>query len=187
MRIRTPKEKRKLMLKTAVRWIIYLIVIFFCFCLMTSGTLRKPVLLIPVAICISANTGELQASFTGAFCGLLIDIACGKLFGYNAFFLTIVCMLTSLFFINYLRQRFVNVLIITAVSSFILGYLDFRFYYDMWNYENADKLFSGITVPVFAYTVISAVPVYLVISLINKFLMPKRHLSIEEAIKTNQE
>ena len=187
MRIKTPKEKRKLLVKTIVRWVLYFILIFLCFCFMTSGTLKKPILLIPIAVCISANTGELQASFTGAFCGFLIDIACGKLFGYNAFVLTIVCMFTALLFANYLRQRFVNILILTAVSSLILAILDFKFYYDMWNYENVHLIFSKITIPVFVYTVISTVPVYAVVSLINKFLMPKRHLSIEEAIKTNQE
>jgi len=187
MRIKATREKKILALKNFFRWLLYITAILFCFTLMMSGRLMKPVLLIPAAICVAMNTGELQAAFTGALCGLLMDIACGNIFGYNAVILTIACTFTSLMFINYLRKKFMNFIVITFFSALISGILDYVFYYSIWDYENKEIIFHKITMPVFAYTIISAVPVYLVFMLINRFFMPRHHLSITEAIKINRE
>ena len=65
--------------------------------------------------------------------------------------------------------------------------LDYVFYYNIWDYENVESVLHTVTMPVFAYTVISAVPLYLVFMLVNRFLMPERHLTIAEAIKINRE
>lgn len=184
MRIKTTREKRILIVKTAFRWILYYAVIFLCFIIMTSGTLMKPVLLIPAALCIAVNNNKYACAVTGAVCGFLIDIACGKLFGYNAVVLTFFCILVSLMFELYLRNKFLNVMLVTVAVSFITGWLDYKFYYEIWNYENVERLFSTVTIPVWLLTSVSAVFVYLVISLINRFLMPKEHLTLEEAIKT---
>ena len=84
-----------------------------------------------------------------------------------------------------LRHRFTNYILITAAVSYIQCRLDYKFYYQIWNYENVERIFTHVTLKVWVYTVISAVFVYLVIALINRFLMPKEHLTIEEAIKSN--
>ncbi|MBQ8296660.1 MAG: rod shape-determining protein MreD [Ruminococcus sp.] len=185
MRIKTPKEKRTLIYKTIIRWILYYILIFFSFVLMTSGTMLKPVLMIPIALCIAVNNNQIGSALTGAACGFLIDISCGKLLGYNAVILTFFCILVSLLFELYLRNRFINILIASAAVSFIQGWLDYKFYYEIWNYDNVERIFSTVTIPVWILTVISTVFVYLIIRLINHFLLPKEHLTLEEAIKTN--
>ena len=79
MRIKTPREKRILYFKTTLRWILYYLLILVSFIIMTSGTWMKPILLVPAAVCISVSNGQLSSAFTGAFCGMLIDIACGRL------------------------------------------------------------------------------------------------------------
>ncbi|MCD7890913.1 MAG: hypothetical protein LUG26_03835 [Ruminococcus sp.] len=185
MRIKTTKEKRILIIKTAVRWLLYYVLIFFSFVFMTSGTLLKPVLLIPIAVCISVNNNQIGSAVTSAVCGFLIDISCDKLIGYNAVILTVFSIIISLLFELYLRYKFINVLIATAVVSFIQGWLDYKFYYEIWNYDNVELIFSEITIPVWIYTVLSTVFIFLIIKLINHFLMPKEHLSLEEVIKTN--
>jgi len=98
--------------------------------------------------------------------------------------LTFFCIVLSLLFELYLRHRFINILITVAVVSFLQGWLDYKFYYEIWKYEDVEVIFRTVTLPVWAYTVISTVFVYLVIKLINHFLMPKEHLTLEEAIKT---
>lgn len=185
MKIKTSREHRILYAKNTVRWVLYYVVIFFCFIFMTSGTLMKPVILIPAALCIAVRSGQTVSAVTGAVCGFLIDISCGKLFGYNAVILAFFCIFVSLAFELWLRERFINIMIVSAVVSLISGLLDYKFYYEIWNYENVEKIFTSVTVPVWIYTVISTVFVYLVIKLINHFLLPKTHLTIEEAIKTN--
>ncbi len=184
MRIRTSREKRILIFKTALRWVLYYILIFMCFIFMTSGTLLKPVLLIPAALCIAVGNNQIASAVTGAACGFLIDVCCNKLFGYNAVILTFFCILVSLSFELYLKNKFVNILIATAASALIMGWLDYKFYYEIWQYENVERILRTVTLPVWCYTVVSSVFIYLIIKLINHFLMPKEHLTIEEAIKS---
>lgn len=74
-------------------------------------------------------------------------------------------------------------LIVTGVS-YIQCRLDYKFYYEIWNYENVERIFTQFTLKIWVYTIISSVFVYLLIKLINHFLMPKNHLTIEEAIVT---
>ncbi len=182
MRIKAPREKRILYFKTALRWILYYVVIILSFMIMTSGTWLKPVLLVPVALCVTINNNKLASAFTGAFCGLLIDISCGRLFGYNAVLLTVFCVAVSLAFELYFRNKLMNFIWMSAAVAFLQGLLDFEFYFNIWQYPDVDVIFREYTLKVWAYTVISSLFVWLVIKLINHFLMPKEHLTIKEII-----
>ncbi len=183
MRIKTPREKRLLYFKTTLRWVLYYAVIFICFLIMVSGTWLKPILLVPAAIAVAVNNNMYASAVTGAICGFLIDISCDKLFGYNAVLLAFFCILTTLLFELYLRPRFANFMLITAVASYIQCRLDYKFYYQIWNYANVERIFVKYTLRVWVYTVAASLLVYLAVWLINKLLMPKEHLTIEEAIK----
>lgn len=185
MKLRTPREKRILYIKTIVRWILYLVIVLLSFTVMMSGSWKKPVLLVPVALCIAINNDIMISACSGAFCGFLIDIACDRLFGYNAVLLTIFCAAVSLVYELYLRKKFFNYLWISALTAFLQCWLDYKFYYEMWDYENAERIFHNISLKVWLYTVISSVIIYIIFSIINKFFMPKEHLTIEEVIKAN--
>ena len=185
MRIRTTREQHILRFKTTLRWVLYYLLIFVSFIIMTSGTLYKPMILVPLSIGIAVNNNMYGSAVTGAVCGFLTDICCGKLFGYNAVVLTFFCILANLLFELYLKDRFINYMIITTVVSYIQCWLDYKFYYQIWEYENVGRIFVKVSLRVWIYTVISAVFVYLVLKLVNRFLMPREHLTIEEAINTN--
>ena len=187
MRLRTPREKRILYIKTAARWFLYYFLIFFSFIFMTSGTWMKPLLLIPIPIFISVNNNQYASVFTGAVCGFLIDISCGKLFGYNAVLLSVFCIAASLAFELYLKNKFVNCILISAAAAFIQCWLDYKFYYQMWKYDDVERIFWRVSMKVWLYTVISSFFVYLAIKLINRFLMPRAHLTLEEAIVTRNQ
>ena len=185
MRIKTTREQNILRFKTTMRWTLYYLLIFLGFIIMTSGTLYKPVLLVPLALGIAVNNNIYGAAVTGAVCGFLTDISCGKLFGYNAVILAFFCIAVNLVFELYLKDRFTTYMVITAVVSYIQCRLDYKFYYQIWGYENVERIFIRVSLRVWIYTVISAVPVYLVLKLINRLLMPKEHLTIEEAFNSN--
>jgi len=185
MRIRTTREQHILRFKTTLRWVLYYLLIFVSFIIMTSGTLYKPIILVPLCIGIAVNNNMYGSAVTGAVCGFLTDICCGKLFGYNAVILTFFCIAANLLFELYLKDRFINYMIITAVVSYIQCRLDYKFYYQIWEYENVGRIFVRVSLRVWIYTVISAVFVYLLLKLVNRFLMPREHLTIEEAININ--
>jgi len=153
---------------------------------MTGGTVLKPVLLVPVAVCISLRNDVMPSAFTGGFCGLLIDICTGRLFGYNAVLLTVFCTAVNLLFEFYLRNKFVNFLWVNAVVSALQCALDYEFYYKIWNYENTENILMHVTLKVWAYTVISSVFVYLLLKVIDILFIPKEHFTIEEVIKNNR-
>ncbi len=173
MRIRTTREQHILRFKTTLRWVLYYLLIFVSFIIMTSGTLYKPMILVPLSIGIAINNNMYGSAVTGAVCGFLTDICCGKLFGYNAVVLTFFCILANLLFELYLKDRFINYMIITTVVSYIQCWLDYKFYYQIWEYENVGRIFVKVSLRVWIYTVISAVFVYLVLKLVNRFLMPR--------------
>ena len=152
---------------------------------MTSGTWLKPVLLVPAAICIAKNNDQMPAAFTGAFCGFLIDIACGRLYCYNAVLLTVFCVAVSLMFDLWLRSKFINYMWLTILVSYLQCWLDYKFYYQIWNYDNVENIFVHVTLRVWLYTIISSVILYFLFKLVDHFLMPKEHLTIEEVIKTS--
>ncbi|MDE6782025.1 MAG: hypothetical protein K2J40_11315 [Ruminococcus sp.] len=186
MIIKPSREKRILYIKTSLRWLMYYVMIFSEFIFMASGTWRKPLMLIPTALYIAVNNNIYASAVTGAICGFLIDVSCDKLFGYNAVLLTVSCMMISLLFEFYLRDKFVSFLFISAVVSYIQCWLDYKFYYEIWNYDNIKMLFTEHTLKIWAYTVISSVFVYLVLKIINHFLMPETHFTIEETIRNEQ-
>lgn len=186
MRIKTTREKRILYFKTTLRWIIYYLIIFTSFIIMTSGSWKKPVLLVPVALCIAVNNDIMASAYTGAFCGLLIDVACGRLVGYNAVLLTVFCVASTLIFELYLRRKFISFTVIAAAASFLQCWLDYKFFYEIWGYENVERIFRNTTLKVWLYTVISSVFIYVLFKIINNWLMPKEHLTIEEVIRTSQ-
>lgn len=185
MKLKTPREKRILYVKTTIRWLLYVIILLFSFVIMTSGSWKKPVLLVPVALCIAVNSDIMISAFIGAVCGFLIDIACGRLFGYNAVILTIFCVAVTLIFELYLRKKFFTFMLISAGVSFLQCWLDYKFFYDMWDYADVERIFHNVTLKVWIYTLISSVVIYLIFKLINRLLMPKEHLTIEEAIRSS--
>ena len=185
MRIRTTREQHILRFKTTLRWMIYYLLIFISFIIMTSGTLYKPILLVPLAVGIAVNNNIYASAVTGAICGFLIDICCGKILGYNAVILTVFCIAANLVFELYLKDRFINYFIITAAAAFLQCWLDYKFYYQIWDYEHVGRIFRKVSMKVWLYTVISSVFVFLVLKLVNRLLMPREHLTIEEAINTN--
>jgi len=185
MRIRTTREQRIFRIKTALRWGIYYLLIFIGFIIMCSGTLYKPVLLVPLAIGIAVNNNIYASAATGAVCGFLIDICCGKLFGYNAVILAFFCIAANLVFELYLKDRFINFMIIVSAAAYIQGWLDYKFYYQIWGYEHVHRIFVRVTLRVWIYTVISSVLIYFLLKLVNRLLMPREHLTVEEAMNTN--
>ncbi len=185
MRLKTTREKRILYFKTTLRIFLYGLIVMAGFIYMTCGTWTKAVVLVPTAVCVALNADVLVSAFVGAFCGFLIDIACERLFGYNAVLLAVFCAAISLVYELYFRKRFFNYLWITALAAFLQCRLDYEFYYKMWNYENVERIFHTMTLKVWGYTMISAVIIYIIFAVINKFLMPKAHLTLEDVIKTS--
>ncbi len=179
----TPGEKHN----TAMRWILYGVIIFLCFILATAGSFRKPLLLIPTALCIASYAREHTALITGVICGLLLDVVCGKLLGFNGLILMLMCIVISTLYKHYLMHRLLNFVLVCAAGIFIQGILDYFFYYAIWNHEEVSFIFRNHILPCCIYTLISALPVYAVIHYINLRLRPNIVRTIEETVITEED
>lgn len=166
----------------AAKWLIYLVIVFLVYIYSTSigYVLPKPLLLIPIAVCISMGESEMVGALVGLCCGYLLDLSMGKLSGFNAFILMVICMFTSILFLYLMRQNIINIVAITFAATLIQGGLDFWFYYAIWGYENASAIFTGYFLPSMIFTVISSPIVYIVIKFIATKVQPIHRQTIEE-------
>ncbi len=174
------QEQRKYMLLQCVQWFIFGLLILAAFVISTAGSHLKPLLLLSLALCISTHTGEIQATAVGMVCGFLTDIACGKLLGYNAVLFVVFCVGVSLLYNYILRQKLLNILILTAVSVLIQGYLDYLFYYAIWGHENVGLIYSRIILPVSVLTLLSTLCLYYPIKWIADKCGSRRERELEE-------
>jgi rod shape-determining protein MreD len=172
-RIKTvrPKYQRRF---TVIRWTIFLAMIFIFFIFMCTGNFIKPLLLIPMAVCISVNEDELISACTGVLCGLLTDIACDRLFGYNAIILAVSCTVVSLLFSNLLRRNIINVFILSSAITFIQGGIDYLLYYFIWSSEDVSVIYIDIILPSCIITSLSSLLIYSVIRAVRHKFTPER-------------
>lgn len=181
-----PLHPRRYALMQTVQWIGFALLALLCFFIMTSGSSTKPLLLIPLALCIASHTGEIPAAAVGVIGGLLTDIACGKLLGYNAVWLVVCCVMTSLLHSYYLRDKLLNMLILTAVCTAVQGYLDFMFYYAIWGHEDVELIYTRIMLPCGIMTLVSAIPIFLIVRSICRKCGSRRSLELEKTIVSGQ-
>ena len=92
-------ERRNLI----IRRILYFVIAFFAFILISTVKTDLPsaLLLIPIAVCTAVFECDspIYCSFFGAFCGLLLDFSADTLVSFNGIILTVCSMFTSLLFL----------------------------------------------------------------------------------------
>lgn len=163
----TSKQKIK---NNIIRWLLYVVILFICIVISSAGSYQKPLLLIPSAIYISSFSKEFTSIIIGIVCGIMTDIICGSLLGFNAILLMLFCIITHLLYKNLLQQRVLNFIIVSAIFIFIQGVFNYFFFYAIWGYSNVSHIFFYKTLPVCGYTLISGIIIYAVINFINNRL-----------------
>ncbi len=168
-------NNRKKTMRLILKWIVISLVILIAYSISVTGGAgkAKPILLIPIIIALSTSENELISGIVGALCGLLVDLSCGKLFGFNGVIFLLVGVFASFLFLHLMRKNILNVIVITAIAAAIQGLLDFFFYYVMWKYEGINTVFMMIIIPSVIFTTIASPIVYLIMKhIIVKFAEP---------------
>ncbi len=167
----------------AIRWAIYVFMVFVSVIIINTGKGVKPIIFIPLCICICMNEGEYPAAILGGVCGLLFDFSCGRLFGYSSIFMIAFCVATVLIFKHYLFQNVMNIIWLTSLFTGIYEVFDYFFFYAMWNYEGVQYVFRKKCIPCILYTTAISPVIWLIIKPVLKRFYPKREKTIEEAMK----
>lgn len=173
-------RRRNYILLQIIQWILFAGLILLSYLFETTGSYRKPLILIPVALCISSHTGEIQAMTVGAVCGLLLDLACGKLLGCNGIILVISCVIVSLLYRYLLKQKLLNMLLLITVCTGLQGLIDYVFYYKIWNIPDAELILHKMIIPCGIMTILSGIIFYFVIKKIAESCQNRRIQKLEK-------
>ena len=148
------------------------ILISIAFVLSCCGFYVKPIILIPIAICLAVfSEDELKSALIGMLCGILLDISYDKLFGFNGVIFLVVCVFTTIMFKNYFKPMFFNALISVSLFTFCHGLLDYFFYYKIWALNSNDNtilIYSNYIFPSCLMTIGSIIIVYPIVKSIRK-------------------
>lgn len=169
------KEDKKFKWIPVIKWLVYSVLLLLAYTLQTTPELFsiagiKPVLVLPIAICVCMYEGVLSATIFSMIAGLLWDISSDKLFGFNAIIFIICGMLISLLCIYYLRTKLVNAIFFISVTGLIQMGLDFLFYYAFWGYGDPVIILLQRLLPTVVYTVvISPISFFIIRSIARRF------------------
>lgn len=143
-----------------VRYVAYAIEALVVFVLQeTPGLLpqlfgARPVLLIPVALAIAMFEPEIPAMAFGLACGLLIDFGFGRLLGFHALLLAVLCYVVSLITANLFQNNFLTAMLLSAILTAALTVLQWFFFFVLYGYRYPLYALTAHYLPMFVYTVL---------------------------------
>lgn len=166
----TPRQKRRNLLK----WLLYSLTLLLLYVVMRAGVFSswQPVLIIPLAVAVAVNESELSAGIFALFCGYLIDIACGFIFGFSVIWLMPVCVAASLLVKNLIRLNLFNYIVISIAAVFLQFSMDYLFNIVIWNIPGSNIIFSSLILPSAVSTIILSPSMYYIVKYYNRKLSP---------------
>lgn len=166
----TPRQKRR----NFIKWLFYSLTLLFLYVIMRAGIFShwQPVLIIPLAVAVAMNESELSASIFALFCGYLMDIACGYIFGFSVVWLMPVCVAASLLVKNLIRRNLFNFVVITVAAVILQFSMDYLFNVAIWNIQGGEIILTASILPTAISTIILAPSMYYFVKLLNKKLSP---------------
>lgn len=175
-------SSKKLKWLKAMKWVSYLIMLAVVFVYSTTPItgMPKPLLFIPMALAIAMGEQELPAVGIGLAAGFMMDVACDKLLGFNAFLMAVFCLITSLLFLHLLRQNALNLWWISVVATILQGCLDFLFFFAIWRQPDLSFIFFKTILPSMALTAVLAPLVHLAVKIVHRIFSPPQERHMEE-------
>jgi hypothetical protein len=168
---RNEREKNELK-KGILRWVLYLLIAFFCSFLMWSAGGRLPLLMIPFAVSVAAFETPVRSAVYACVCGLMLDNLTDSLFGFYGILLLWAGLFVSVLFTLLLRRHALNVFFLNAVCAAALLLLHYLFYMGIWGYDESGEIFLEWYVPLFFLTAVFVLPIYFLVRFLKTKLSP---------------
>lgn len=130
----------------------------------------KPILIVPVAVCIAMFEGPVGGAAAGIAGGFLWDLFSDRLLGFNALLLLILCCACGLLSQLLIRNNLLSSTLMTAAALFVQGLLNWFFYDLLLENEQALTALIHFTLPGFFYSLILTPPLYLAVYSVVRFL-----------------
>ena len=135
----------------------------------------KPLILIPLVLCIAMFEGDLCGATMGAVAGALMDAGSMSAFGFSAIFLLAFGFAAGFLITYFMRNNIFTALIICAGSAFLYGFFKWFFFYAIFRYDNAFYVLCRYYLPSAVYTLVF-MPLFYFISI----LLVKRARRLEQ-------
>lgn len=121
----------------------------------------RPLLLVPLAVCVALFEPQMASMAFGAVCGLFLDVGCGSgVLGPHAMLLAAVCFAVSYLAQDLIQTTPVNALLICALTMGAIALLQWLLTYVAPGYPAPMYALVHHYLPRFAYTVALALPIY---------------------------
>lgn len=167
--LKRKKEKRN----TVIRWILYILLTVISYIYMTTAPqkllmLRTPLFVIPIAMCVAMFEEPFDSALMGCAAGLLLDTAQGTLIGLSGIIMLWCCLGASLLFHFFMRRHIINIIALNAAAVLAQGIIHYFFYYAIWEYDSAGKIFTREFIPVMTGTIIAVIPFFFLIRFLSR-------------------
>jgi cell shape-determining protein MreD len=160
---------RKDRFRIFMRWFFYSSALLIFYMVMAGGWFRgwQPILIIPLAVAVAMREREFAASVFGAVCGLVIDIACGRIFGFTGIWLLPSCLGASLLVSHLIKVNLLNFLWLNAVVCALAAFADYLFRYVLFRVPNAHLHFTDFILPAHLSAAVLSPLIYLLVKAIS--------------------
>jgi rod shape-determining protein MreD len=160
--------------KNLLKWVVYTLAVILIAVIQGTPHMLPaiegaiPVIVIPCVISIAMFEGETAGTAFGILGGLLWDLESGRVFGFNALFLMIICIAVGLLIQQLFRNTIVSALIFCIAAAFIHEFVTWFFFAYLTGNEEFVFAFLRIILPTAAYTLIFILPFYLGARFVNR-------------------
>lgn len=153
--------RRRIRWKTVTRWLLYALLLVVALAMQAGpGWFEvagvKPVLVVPVCLAVALYEGELAGGLFGAFGGLLWDISSGRITGFLAIQLLLLCFFVACLWQLYLRNTWFNFVWLTWLACLAIRTVDFIIYYYLAGYYQPGVFYIENVIPSAIYTAMLA-------------------------------
>ena len=158
------------------RYLMYALIIFLAHILQNivpvfpESASARPILLIPVAVCIAMFEGELVGAVAGIFAGILWDTVTVTADGYNALYLMIACAVCGVLLRIFMRNNIITYFIMNSSIMFIYLVSYVLFFITARGIDGAGQIFFRYYLPMGIYSfILTPLWYYLIRAVYRKF------------------
>ncbi|MBC5788268.1 MULTISPECIES: rod shape-determining protein MreD [Clostridiaceae] len=163
--------------RSVLKWVIYIVILFFLFILQTTpGFLEimgvRPVFVLPYAVAIAMLEHERSAAAIGIVAGCLWDSATSRLFGTSVIILMVCCVTISLLVMYLVKSNVINNILFCLGTLVIYFLIDFVFGYLIWGYSHMGLLLVRNILPTIGYSLLFSPIFFLIMQKIRRKIYP---------------
>lgn len=162
--------------KNILKWAVIALIVFFTVIIQETPHALPPIfgvlpaIAIPCVLSVAMIEGEAAGAGFAVLAGLMWDLGTGRVFGFNALFLLIYCVAASLLVQYLFSNTMVTAILFCAGFTFLHEFITWFFFSYLAGSTQYLAAFAQVIIPVTCYTMVIAIPYYLLFKFIKRRL-----------------